>query len=235
MVKYIASYCKKEEIVEIPGICLPELPTNISKDQADELTYIKTNRNEQNIDDKEAEITSGGTRDNVNGSEIMADIGIYDDPDNQEQGHYMLNISKGHTLIIGSPQTGKTNILQQIVKDLMRKGKPEEVNIYILDFSSGVLKNYADSNMVGGVVTATDDDKFMHFILLMQNEIIRRKELLTDSGLSSFAAYKEAGNSDIPQIVVMIDYSSKRRYAPSFNERRNIIRNKFYFNRYSGF
>ncbi len=206
LVKYIASYCKKEEIVEIPGICLPELPTNISKDQADELTYIKTNRNEQNIDDKEAEITSGGTRDNVNGSEIMADIGIYDDPDNQEQGHYMLNISKGHTLIIGSPQTGKTNILQQIVKDLMRKGKPEEVNIYILDFSSGVLKNYTDSNLVGGVVTATDDDKFMHFILLMQNEIIRRKELLTDSGLSSFAAYKEAGNSDIPQIVVMIDY-----------------------------
>ena len=206
LVKYIADYCKKEEIVEIPGICLPELPANISKDQAEKLAYIRTDRSEQNTGDKEAEMALGGTKDNVNESEIMADIGIYDDPDKQEQGHYMLNISKGHTLIIGSPQTGKTNILQQIVKDLMRKGKPDEVNIYILDFSSGVLKNYDGSNIVGGVVTATDDDKFMHFILLMQNEIIRRKELLTESGLSSFAAYKEAGNKDLPQIVVMIDY-----------------------------
>ena len=118
----------------------------------------------------------------------------------------MLNISKGHTLIIGSPQTGKTNILQQIVKDLMRKGKPDEVNIYILDFASAVLKNYDDSSFVGGVVTATDDDRFKHFILLMQSEIVRRKDLLTESGLSSFAAYKEAGNTDLPQIVVMIDY-----------------------------
>lgn len=35
--------------------------------------------------------------------------------------------------------------------------------------------------------------------------MVKRKEILAQSGVSSFVAYKEAGYRDLPQIVVVID------------------------------
>ena len=183
IVSYISDYYEKTGLPKMPGICQPELPKLLTE--------------------AEPEGQQAAKRSAAAG--IVAEIGIYDDPEHQEQNVLGLQLSKGHTLIVGSPQFGKTNVHQQILKQLIRNYTPQDVNVYILDFASMSLRAFQDSAMVGGVVTASEDDKMSHFVKLIQDEIARRKDVLSSAELSSFEAYREAGYTDLPQIIVMID------------------------------
>ncbi len=180
IVNYIAQYCKNAGIASLPGICMPELPECVVKDQSQ---YIEIKKE----------------------TDIIVEVGIYDDPDNQYQDVLKMNLSQSNTLFIGAPQYGKTNMLQQIMKEFMMKYSARDVNVYILDFASMALKVFSGLNMVGGVITASDDEKMANFFRMMEEEMARRKELFSQMGLTSFSAYKEAGYEDLPQIVVMID------------------------------
>ncbi len=180
IVKHIAAYCQANKLVKLPDICLESLAHTIDF---------------PTIDRKPIEVHDA----------ISATIGVYDDPDKQFQGTYKINIGSDNTLIVGSAQTGKTNILQGIIRSLATEYTPEQVSIYIIDFSSMVLKNFEGLNHVGGVVTPSQDEKFKNLIRLLQNEIETRKEKLLSVGVSSFTAYREAGMQDLPLIVLMID------------------------------
>ena len=108
-------------------------------------------------------------------------------------------------MIIGSAQSGKTNLLQTIIRSLASYYTPQEVNIYIIDFASMVLRNFEDLHHVGGVVTPAEDEKLKNLMKLLLGEIETRKEKLMSIGVSSFTAYREAGRTDLPQIVLLID------------------------------
>ncbi len=137
--------------------------------------------------------------------EFSVPIGIYDDPDNQLQTAYGINIFSDNTLIIGSSQSGKTNLLQLLIRGIADKYTPNEVNIYIIDFASMVLKNFESLNYVGGVVCSNDDEKLKNLFKLITEQIETRKQKLLEKGVSNYLSYKEAGNTDLPQIVLMID------------------------------
>lgn len=139
------------------------------------------------------------------GGQIEIPIGIYDDPDHQIQTKAMVGVGATNTIIIGSSQYGKTNLLEVMVKSLAQHYSTEEVNIYIVDFGSMVLKNFEKLPHVGGVVVPSDDEKIKNLFKFLQEQIIKRKEKLLSVGVSSFAAYREAGLVDIPQIIVFID------------------------------
>lgn len=143
--------------------------------------------------------------DSVNVGEFSVPIGIYDDPDNQLQTAYGVNIFSDNTLIIGSSQSGKTNLLQLLIRGIADKYTPSEVNIYIIDFASMVLKNFEGLNFVGGVVCSNDDEKLKNLFKLITEQIETRKQKLLEKGVSNYLSYKEAGNTDLPQIVLMID------------------------------
>ena len=132
-------------------------------------------------------------------------IGLFDDPKGQRQEECNINVFDDNTMIIGSAQSGKTNLLQTIIRTLTSNYSPEELNMYIVDFSSMFLKNYETLNHIGGVVTSSEDEKLKNLFKLLRAEIEIRKEKQLSVGVSSFAAYKEAGYADLPQIVVIID------------------------------
>ena len=179
IVQYVEEYCTEQNIQKLPDICLPPLAETI---------YFST---------EHSQCADKGS--------IIADLGIFDDPENQYQGEYSINLTEQNLMIIGSAQTGKTNLLQNIIRSLSDKYTPKEVNIYIMDFASMVLKNFESLNHVGGVVTAYEDEKLKNLVKLLFTEIETRKSKLLSVGVSSFAAYKEAGQTDLPQIVVLID------------------------------
>lgn len=58
---------------------------------------------------------------------------------------------------------------------------------------------------MGGVVTPTEDEKFKNLIKQLQAEIAIRKRKFFELGVSSYAAYRDAGKNDLPRIVLMID------------------------------
>ncbi len=179
IVDRVKEYCESNHIAKLPDICLPSLSGLIDFPAKDALS--------------------------IQGTDIIADIGIYDDPDCQYQGPHTINLTKENVMIIGSSQSGKTNLLQTIIRSITTKYTPDEVNIYILDFASMVLKNFEGLNHVGGVVTSSEDEKLKNLFKLLYTEIEMRKEKLLAVGVSSFAAYLEAGKTDLPQIVLMVD------------------------------
>lgn len=94
----------------------------------------------------------------------LLDIGVYDDPENQIQASTFVDINNKNTLIIGSSQYGKTNLLQSMIRTLANTFTPKEVNIYIIDFGSMVLTNFESLNHVGGVVTSSEDEKLKTYL-----------------------------------------------------------------------
>lgn len=175
IVKHVERYCKNSKIEKLPNICLPSLPLKISYPEK----LVKNNS--------------------------LVDIGLFDDPDNQVQSSAMMDIDNKNTLIIGSSQYGKTNLLQSMIRTIATSGSPNESIIYIIDFGSMVLKNVEELNHVGGVVTSSEDEKLKNLFKLLFTEISYRKEKLVSVGVSSFASYLEAGYTDMPHIYLFID------------------------------
>jgi S-DNA-T family DNA segregation ATPase FtsK/SpoIIIE len=178
MVEYISEYCNNNSIDSLQSICLPPLRTNIP--------YVESGSVEKNLD-------------------MSIPIGVYDDPEHQYQGNVKISVGTTNTIIVGSPQYGKTNLLEEMVRKLTDIYSPSELNLYILDFGSMVLKNFEHLAHVGGVVCSSEDEKFKNLIKFLNDQVEYRRKVLLEKGVSSFVAYKEAGYTELPQIVVFID------------------------------
>lgn len=197
IVEYVDMYCKVSSITKLPGICLPSLDAVI---RTEELYY----------DEKSVGYSTP--------------IGLYDDPEQQRQGVVKLDVSKENTYIVGSAQMGKTILLQTIAYGLIRKYTPEQVNIYIIDCGSMVLKIFEESHHVGGVVLSSEEEKCKNLFKMLGKIIVERKEILSGKGVGNFASYLEAGFTDLPMIVVIIDnMAAFKEYFPNQYDQINSL------------
>lgn len=179
VVSYIKEYCESNGIKKLSSICQPSLPKQIFYDEVS-VDYGTKDRN------------------------MRFSIGIFDDPSQQLQDNYFLDIS-ANTLIVGASQSGKTNLFELAIKSLAERYSPDDITFYILDFASMILKKFEPLNHVGGVAVANEDDKVMNLFKTLLTEISRRRNKFASSGVSSFKAYRESGKRDVPQIVLFID------------------------------
>lgn len=194
IVDYVEEYCKQNKIQRLPDICLPPL--------AETIPYTLDNYS-------------------YTGSDVCVPIGMYDDPSNQYQGIMDINFSQGHTFIVGSSQMGKTNLLQTMIRGIASRYSSNDVQMYLLDCASLVLKNFEGLKHIGDVITYTEEDKFKNFFKMMEDELAKRKDILSKMGLSSYSAYCEAGEHEIPQIIIMLDNIG------IFREMFNSLESKF--------
>lgn len=178
IVDYVHEYFVQKGFRRLPNICLPPLPPKIFHT-----------------------LDGFSRRDDA----IEVPIGIYDDPNSQKQDISTINLTQNNLFILGASQMGKTNMIQMLIKGIAQLYGPEEVNFYILDFATMVLKNFESLVHVGGVATAYEDEKIRNLFKLISKQISMRKDELSDMGLSSFAAYKEAGYANMPQIILILD------------------------------
>ncbi len=179
IVDYVGAYCKNVGIQALGGICLPSLDDIVKKNALGE--FAKTSQN------------------------IVVPVGIYDDPERQDQGNYCIDLSENNTYIIGSAMTGKTTLLQTMLLQLMNYYTPTEVNTYIIDCGNMTLKAFENSNVVGGVALTSEEDKVTNLFKLLFRIIDERKQIFSEKGLGTHRAYIEAGYKDMPQIVLIID------------------------------
>lgn len=191
VVKYINKYCKENGINSLPSICLPSLGNMIEVDES--------------IDIKDMN---------------HIPVGIYDDPDTQFQGACYLDFCNENTLVIGSAATGKTNLLQLIIRQLSSIFTPRNLNIYIMDFGSMYLKNFESLKHIGGVVTVSEEDRIKNLFKLITESIESRKNTFLELGISSYKSYIDAGYSDYPHILLMIDNFAvfKELYSESYED-----------------
>ncbi len=191
VVEHVDEYCKQAGIPKLPDICLPPLSEVIPYPEDME----------------------------VHGTDITVPIGIYDDPDRQAQDEFEFNFTRNHGYILGSSLSGKTTLLQGMIMGLTTKYSPRDVNIYIIDFASMMLRVFERLNHVGCVATISDEDKIKNLIKMLVETISRRRKMLADKGLSSYSAYREAGYTDEPQIVFIIEnYTVFKATCPDYEE-----------------
>ena len=186
VINYIEEVAEENNIKRLNGPWMPPLKETIYLDE-----IIGTCNKEKWFEDKK---------------DINPVIGIFDNPKMQIQDNLSINLSKdGHMLIIGSPGVGKTTFIQTIVTSMMKTYTPEEINIYMLDFGTRILKMYEKSPHVGGVVTADEEELLKNFIKFIDKEIIKRKRLLSEAGVSNLGAYNDLKQDKLPHIAVIID------------------------------
>lgn len=203
IVEHIAKYCEKKGIKKVPDICMPPLPEQISF---------------QEIKEAEAKMNVA--------SPFQVPIGIYDDPDNQYQGNVSIDVMNANTIIIGSSQTGKTNLLELLILYFSSQYSPDEFTFYVLDFGTRVLNNFAKMKHCGGVVCSGEDEKYSSLMRFLHKEMEIRKEKLLNTGVTSYSSYIESGRHDIPLIMLFIDNFTalKELYLNAKDELLDICR-----------
>lgn len=147
-------------------------------------------------------------------------VGMLDDPERQSQRPLKIDLSEnGHLLIIGSPGTGKTLLIETIITSIIYEYSSDEVNMYILDFGARTLKIFEKAPQVGGILFSDDEELIFNFIKFIYKEMGKRKNLLSSRGVSSILGYKEATGEKIPQVVVIIDnFSGFLELYPDFED-----------------
>ena len=178
VIEWVERYCKKNKIKTLPPLCLPRLQSQIC--------YTKY-------------------MDSIEKDLLKVRIGIYDAIDRHEQPDLYLGLSKCNTEIIGASLYGKTNLIQVIIRGLCDRYSPDDVNIYLVGLTTPFYQYYTGLPHIGGIISSYDDEMVSNTFKFLNEEISRRRILLSRKGVSSLLEYRKAGFNDIPYIVLLID------------------------------
>lgn len=179
IVRYLSDIAKKEHI-EPRRLWLEPLPSDISIQRLQETFPMREGRS------------------------VSAVIGMLDDPENQKQYEFRFDFQKcKNFLVIGGNQTGKTTMFQTMLYALICSYSPDEINYYILDFSSKLLNIFDHIPFCGGVWGEDEEQDIEKFFKLLREIIADRKAEFLEAEVNSFEAYREI--KKIPLILVVID------------------------------
>jgi len=200
IVKHIGSICQEMHVERLPKICMAPLRQTIMLGEIGDVDVPDT------------------------GLQIV--LGVYDDPDNQLQEPLVMDLSVNNTYIIGSAQMGKTTLLQTMITSLASRYSAQYVNVYVVDGSSSITKNMEKANIVGGIAYLDEEERIANLLQMLQSEIKNRKTIFNGANVSSFRAYMEAGYTDLPHIVLMMDniVAFKEYYPSLYDEYMQLTR-----------
>lgn len=132
-------------------------------------------------------------------------IGEYDDPFNQRQELLTLPLSEeGNAIIYGSAGSGKGIFLRSMIYSLLCNHTPKELNLYLLDFGTEMLRIFAKAPQVGDVLFSNEAEKIANLMKMLKSEIVKRKQLFADYG-GDYISYCKKSGDIIPNIVVVIN------------------------------
>lgn len=131
-------------------------------------------------------------------------LGMVDDPENQSQFPLKVELNKNQNIfIVGGNRSGKSSILETFLYTLTKKYSPEEINYYIIDYSSHMLSVFNELPYCGGYFGEGDEKEVEKFFILLKEIIKERKKLFVKSSVSSYEGYVET--NVLPRIFVVID------------------------------
>ncbi len=200
LIQWIANKAEEAGVHRLPGPWLPPLPNYLTLEQVLDGHYAKE-------------------------SLLKPVIGLIDDVSKQSQIPLIIDIESGNWLVFGMPGTGKTTLLQTMLYSLSENSSPEEVHVYIIDFSR-MFKDYILLPQVADVLQEEDFEKFTRLFSYLDSVITQRKQLFSDTGVKSRKAYCEDTGQSMPAIVLAIDgYINLKAISETVHERfENLIR-----------
>ena len=185
VVQHIAQYCTEHKIPSATKIWTEALPDRVSLfDLMD-----------QGFDGQKWPETTA----------TVPVVGLVDDPNNQRQYPMTLDFAKsGHTIIYGSPVTGKTTFLQTLIVSMAMSRKPDDVSIYAIDFGGWNLNFLENLPHVGGIANANEPERVTKLARLISETLEQRKLEFSAVG-GNITAYRKATGKKIPDIILAVD------------------------------
>ena len=137
--------------------------------------------------------------------EIYPIVGEYDAPENQEQGllTYSMN-EKGNTVVIGNDGTERENFLDAFIYSIITNHSPDEVNFYLVDYGSEVLRKYIKAPHFGGMCFTGEAEPLRNLFKLINSEISERKQLFMDYG-GEYNSYIKQQENRVPMRIIIIN------------------------------
>ncbi|MFD9127889.1 type VII secretion protein EccCa [Kitasatospora sp. NPDC059571] len=123
---------------------------------------------------------------------LVVPVGIVDKPRDQRRDVLYQDYSgaAGHGLIVGGPQSGKSNMVRALVAGFSVTHTPAETQFYLLDFGGGAFGALAGLPHVGGVAGRLDVEKVRRMISEVHGVLNRREELFRTAGIDTISTYR---------------------------------------------
>lgn len=156
----------------------------------------------------------------VHGDGLPCTIGLVDDPDEQRQFRYDLDLAEvGNVVLYGSHGSGVEDMLVAMMLMLARSRAADRLWIYCADLGSGSLTALKDLPHVGGVVSMDEGERLAALFGMLEAELGRRRELLAPFG-GSLAEYDRSGESPLARIVVaLVNLATLQELYPALEDR----------------
>ena len=134
---------------------------------------------------------------------LEATVGMYDNPAEQAQRPLTLKFPDcGHIAICGTVVSGKSTFMQTLIYGLLNKYSPDELQMYMLDFSSHMLACFENAPHVGGIVSDNQEDRLDKFFNMLTDILNERRDTLQGG---NYTQYVQAYGIKLPAILIFID------------------------------
>jgi hypothetical protein len=113
-----------------------------------------------------------------------------------------------HVLVAGKTGSGKSTLLHALVTNLALLYRPDEAELYLVDFKKGVeFKTYAVNELPHARVVAIESEREFGLSVLqrLDQELKRRGESFRNAGAQNLAAYRDATGNKLPRILLIVD------------------------------
>jgi len=124
-----------------------------------------------------------------------------------------------HMVVSGSTGSGKSTFLHTLILSALYNYSPDELNMYLMDFKSGIeFKAYDRMDIPHLKLLAIDAmQEFGESILKdLLDEITRRSDLFKEFNVQSLSRYRQESCNKMPRILVIID-----EFQTLFDQRLN--------------
>ena len=138
-------------------------------------------------------------------------VGQSDDPANQAQESLRLPLgTEGHFALYGEPGSGKTTFIQTLVTSLALSYSPEEIHLYLIDFSGQRLLTLKSFPQVGDVFLGDEVERLKRFFRYLTGELKARKgQFARAGGAANLRDYCAMTHTSLPAMVIILeDYAT---------------------------
>ncbi|MEO6701087.1 MAG: FtsK/SpoIIIE domain-containing protein [Jatrophihabitantaceae bacterium] len=137
--------------------------------------------------------------------EFQLAIGLIDDPAQQRQYPYLLDLTAGGSAgFIGGPRSGRTTALRTTAGQAIRRLSSAQLHLYLIDCAGRGFDAWSELAHCGAVLNPNDPACIARLVGRLNGEIADRQRKLAELGVSSLAEGLRMG-CRLPVMLLVVD------------------------------
>ncbi|MDK3258088.1 FtsK/SpoIIIE domain-containing protein [Blastococcus capsensis] len=113
----------------------------------------------------------------------------------------------GHLLVIGSPKSGRSQLLRTLAGAVGVHCATSDVHLYAIDCGNGALLPLADLPQCGAVVPRAQTERAVRLLDRLKREMERRQQVLAEGGFADITEQRRSAPAQqrLPHVLLLLD------------------------------